>query len=106
MINKDDKQYSGAPFLSGGKSRMSGKNTSGTQKPGQTMAGAGSSGAKFAAGGNNKTFKQGQAAPARAGTVAASGITGPGPQFASGGKTKMFGNRGSQARTPGSTGGV
>lgn len=101
-----NKETNRAPFLDGGKGHMSGKNTSGTQKPGQTMAGAGSSGAKFAAGGNNKTFQQGQAAPARPGTVAASGATGKGPQFAKGGSTKMFGYRGSQARTPGSTGGV
>jgi len=66
------------PFAKGGGSKMFGKQSTGTQVPGQT-AQKGSGGGKFAAGGSGKMFGKQSASPMPAGTTA---------KFAKGGSVK------------------
>lgn len=53
-------------FAKGGSGKMFGKQSSGTQKPGQT-AQAGKGGGKFAKGGSTKMFGKQSAKPGKAG---------------------------------------
>lgn len=86
--------------VKGGSGSMVGQQGAKPAKPGQvsvSQAGKTSFGVK---GGNTKMFSEREAGPQTPGQTAAGGGSAPEKQFASGGKTKMFGFTGSKPAQP------
>ncbi len=93
-------------FAKGGSGHMFGKSGATPQHPGQTSKSQDGQGGKFLDGGHgNHMIARNGATPAVAGQTAKV-EKGQGGKFAQGGSTHMFGRRGSQTRSPGSTGGM
>lgn len=100
----------GFQFLKGGNGHMYGRSGAEPQKPGTTApVTKQGTGGKFIEGGHgNHMFPRSGASEMKAGNTAppTSQATGSNSGFAQGGKTHMFGRRGSQTRSPGDTGGM
>lgn len=112
---KDKDTKKGAPggkfsFLQGGSGHMYGRSGAEPMKPGTTApVGKQGTGGKFASGGGGHMFPRSGAEPMPSDVTArnSSAPVGSTKQFAQGGHNNhMFGRRGSQTRSPGSTGGM